>query len=152
MFKASSYPVAMDQLAIKAVLPHRDPFLWIDAIATIDAAKKEIVGVSHFSSTCTLYQGHFPQHPITPGVLVLEAMAQTGGVLIHLNGYHKIAMLLSVEKAKFRVAVPPGSTLFHHITILRLSAHGGRVQAVSWREGVKVAEAQLGFGFMEADV
>ncbi len=92
------------------------------------------------------FQGHFPDAPIMPGVLILEALAQTGGILVHEKGFtDKIALFLSVNQAKFRNPVKPGDILFLYAEGIVLSSKGGRVKTKAM-VGSKVAvEAELGF-------
>ena len=98
-----SYSTVLDVKQISEILPHRFPFLLIDKIVQIDLEENEIVGQKNVTINEPFFVGHFPNEPIMPGVLLLEALAQTGGVLVHQKGFGgKIAVLLNVEKAKFR--------------------------------------------------
>src|SRR5271157_5943812 len=120
----------MDIKQIVKILPHRYPFLLVDRILNYDLDKGVIVGQKNATINEAFFEGHFPGAPIMPGVLILEALAQTGGVLIHQKGYDKkIAVLLNVNNAKFRKPVMPGDVLFLHAQAVHLSAKGGRVQA-----------------------
>src|ERR1700733_13996527 len=85
------------------ILPHRYPFLLVDRILEVDLEKGYILGQKNVTINESFFQGHFPEAPIMPGVLILEALAQTGGVLVHLKGQNsRIAVLLNVNNAKFR--------------------------------------------------
>src|SRR5581483_9501225 len=102
----------LDVKEIIKILPHRFPFLLVDKILDIDLEKGIIVGQKNLTINEAFFQGHFPDAPIMPGVLILEALAQTGGVLVHLkSGTKKIAVLLNVNQAKFRNPVRPGDVL-----------------------------------------
>jgi 3-hydroxyacyl-[acyl-carrier-protein] dehydratase len=99
---------------ITAALPHRHPFLLLDKVVYVDVEDDTIVAKKNVTANEAFFQGHFPEAPIMPGVLILEALAQTGAFLVHQKGYvpeNKLAVLLSIDKAKFRQAVHPGDTL-----------------------------------------
>jgi 3-hydroxyacyl-[acyl-carrier-protein] dehydratase len=115
---------AMDDLAefdrerIMQMIPHRDPFLLIDKV--VDAVKNErAVGVKHITTDEYYFRGHFPSRPVMPGVLMIEAMAQTAAVLVvHTLGpasEGKLVYFMSVDKAKFRRPVVPGDVLHIHV-------------------------------------
>src|SRR5580658_5603169 len=98
-----SRPFVLNTKEIQGILPHRYPFLLVDRIIHINLEESEIIGVKNVTVNEPFFQGHFPGIPIMPGVLILEAMAQTGGILVHQKGYaKKIAVLLNVASAKFR--------------------------------------------------
>ncbi len=96
------------------------------------------------------FQGHFPQAPIMPGVLILEALAQAGGILVHLKSPgDKIAILLSVKQAKFRLPVKPGDALYLKCQGLHFSSKGGRVKTEAFVNEKVVVEAEIGFVFVD---
>ncbi len=100
-------------LDIQALLPHRYPFLLVDRILEIEGAKR-IVGIKNVTANEQFFQGHFPGQPIMPGVLLLEVMAQTGGILARKTAEGKgrpTVFLTGIEKAKFRRPVVPGDQL-----------------------------------------
>jgi len=112
---------------IMKILPHRYPFLLVDKIVEIDETKGIIVGQKNLTINEAFFQGHFPDTPIMPGVLILEALAQTGAVLVHLKGHtSKIAVLLNVNNAKFRHPVRPGDVLMLRCEGIHFSSKGGR--------------------------
>lgn len=135
---------------IVKILPHRYPFLLVDKIVEIDVEKGMIVGQKNVTINENFFQGHFPEVPLMPGVLILEALAQTGGVLVHLRANtDKIAVLLSVSNAKFRSPVRPGDVLMLRCEGQLFSNKGGRVQAVA-TVGDKIAvEAEIGFALVD---
>lgn len=136
----------IDIQAIKTILPHRYPFLLVDKIVDIDTDANTIVGQKNVTINEHFFQGHFPQAPIMPGVLILEALAQTGGVLIHQKGFvENIAFLLSINHAKFRRPVVPGDVLMLQIEGQHLSSKGGRVKALAKVDERLVAEAEIAF-------
>lgn len=137
---------------IATILPHAYPFLLVDRITALDLDKDQIVGQKCVTMNENFFTGHFPGAPIMPGVLILEAMAQTGGILIHKKGYDdKIAVLMTVTGAKFRRPVVPGDVLEMHIEGIHFTARGGKVNACGMVDGKKVAEAEIGFGMTTKD-
>jgi UDP-3-O-[3-hydroxymyristoyl] N-acetylglucosamine deacetylase/3-hydroxyacyl-[acyl-carrier-protein] dehydratase len=112
--------VIFDINAIKKMLPHRYPFLLVDKVVELEVGKR-IVGVKNVTFNEPFFQGHFPQKPVMPGVLIIEAMAQTGGLLLlsFLDSYEgKLAYFTSIDKAKFRKQVIPGDQLFFEVEVL----------------------------------
>jgi 3-hydroxyacyl-[acyl-carrier-protein] dehydratase len=109
--------IAFDSRQIMEMIPHRYPFLMIDRVTEI-VADTSAVGVKNVTINEPYFQGHFPNHPIMPGVLIIEAMAQTAAVLvIHSTGKPKgsLVYFMSVEQARFRKPVTPGDTLRLHV-------------------------------------
>lgn len=135
---------------IVKILPHRYPFLLVDKILELDFEKGTIVGQKNLTINEAFFQGHFPQAPLMPGVLILEALAQTGGILVHLrDNQGKVAILLSVNNAKFRRPVKPGDVLILKARALHMSANGGRVMAEALVNGTKVAETEMSFALVD---
>lgn len=140
----------MDIKQIAKILPHRYPFLLVDRILSYDLEKGVIVGQKNTSINEAFFQGHFPDIPIMPGVLILEALAQVGGILIHLKGYHeKTAVLLNVNNAKFRNPVRPGDILTLTCEEVHFSAKGGRVKAAATIHDKIAVEAEIGFALVD---
>lgn len=137
---------------ISRILPHRYPFLLVDKIIYLNLEENVIIGVKSVTMNERFFQGHFPDAPIMPGVLVLEAMAQTGGILIHQKGhFEKTAVLMSLNNAKFRRPVVPGDSLHLHASGVLLSSKGGKVQAKATVNDQLVAEAEIGFALVAMD-
>jgi 3-hydroxyacyl-[acyl-carrier-protein] dehydratase len=140
----------LDVKEIVKILPHRYPFLLVDKIVEMDLEKETIVGQKNVTINEAFFQGHFPDAPIMPGVLILEALAQTGGVLVHLKGNReKIAVLLSVNGAKFRQPVRPGDVLLLQAQGLHLSTRAGKVAAQAIVNGKIAVEAEIGFALVD---
>lgn len=143
----------LDTKEIMGILPHRYPFLLVDKIIDLDLEKCVIVGLKNLTMNEAFFQGHFPETPLMPGVLMIEALAQTGGILVHLKGggLAKIAVLLSISNAKFRSPVKPGDTLLLKATGIHFGSRGGKVQAAAY-VGERIAcEAELGFAIVDKD-
>jgi 3-hydroxyacyl-[acyl-carrier-protein] dehydratase len=143
-------PYAMDIKEIVSILPHRYPFLLVDRIIKIDLEKGTILGQKNVTINESFFQGHFPEAPLMPGVLILEALAQAGGVLVHLKEpTPKIAVLLNVNNAKFRNPVRPGDILMLHGEGIHFSSKGGRVKAIAKVDDKVAVEAEIGFALVE---
>jgi UDP-3-O-[3-hydroxymyristoyl] N-acetylglucosamine deacetylase/3-hydroxyacyl-[acyl-carrier-protein] dehydratase len=143
--------VALSPTQIRRILPHRYPFLLVDRVLEIDGFRRA-VGLKNVTVNEPFFQGHYPDEPIMPGVLLVEAMAQLAGVLLlrklELTG--KVPVLLSIDRVKFRQAVVPGDQVRLEATTLRLSSGRGRVQCRATVAGALVAESRLNFAVAEA--
>lgn len=148
--KLPEHHKTLDVKDIVKILPHRYPFLLVDKIVEIDMEKGTIVGQKNVTINESFFQGHFPDAPIMPGVLILEALAQTGGVLVHLKGLMaKIAVLLNVNNAKFRHPVKPGDVLMLKCEGLHFSSKGGRVKAQAFVNDKIAVQAEIGFALVD---
>lgn len=135
---------------ILEILPHRYPILLVDRIIEMNLEAGTIIGQKNVTMNESFFQGHFPQTPLMPGVLILEALAQTGGVLIYKKGYQqKTAVLLSVNKAKFRSPVLPGDVLYLHVQSLHFNENAGKVYGKAIVNETIVAEAEINFGLVD---
>lgn len=148
--RSSAHPTALDIKKILSILPHRYPFLLIDKVIELDLENHSIIGLKCLTINEHFFQGHFPDAPIMPGVLILEALAQVGGILIHEKGFKdKTAVLLNVNQAKFRRPVLPGDVLYLHGQAIHVSSRGGRIQARAIVNDQLAAEAEIGFALRE---
>ena len=132
----------LDIEAIKRILPHRYPFLFVDRILEMD--ETTIVGIKNVSVNEPFFVGHFPDYPVMPGVLITEAMAQVAGVLVLStipDRHNKLVLLASVESAKFRKPVRPGDQLRIEMKTLKRKSTIARMSGVVTVDGVMVAEA-----------
>jgi 3-hydroxyacyl-[acyl-carrier-protein] dehydratase len=129
---------------IRDILPHRYPFLMVDRI--LETSEDKIVGIKNVTVNEPHFTGHFPNFPVMPGVLIVEAMAQVGGVLILksvTDRNDKLVLLASVEEAKFRRPVVPGDQLRIEMTMVKRKASVAVMQGVATVDGVVVAEAKV---------
>ena len=141
----------MDIRWIMSVIPHRYPLLLIDRVLEIEP-KKRIVAIKNVTVNEEFFAGHFPGHPVMPGVLVIEAMAQAGGVLLMHDvpdRKNKLIYFTTINKAKFRRPVVPGDQLRIEIDILRLREVFCKQSARALVDGQLVAEAVLSSAMMD---
>lgn len=139
----------LDHKQIAKILPHRYPFLLVDRIVHIDEKNNEIIGQKNLTQNEEFFQGHFPGAPIMPGVFILEALAQTGGIFVHEKSKtDKIAVLLNIANAKFRKPVVPGDVLFLHVKALHISNRAGKVKGIAMVNHIAVAEAEISFALV----
>jgi 3-hydroxyacyl-[acyl-carrier-protein] dehydratase len=134
----------LDIQAIRDILPHRYPMLLVDSILELEPDR--IVGIKNVTINEPFFSGHFPDFPVMPGVLVVEAMAQVAGVLVlkHIPDRHnKLVLLASVEEAKFRRPVLPGDQLRIEMKVTRRKASVAKMYGQATVNGVVVAEATL---------
>jgi UDP-3-O-[3-hydroxymyristoyl] N-acetylglucosamine deacetylase/3-hydroxyacyl-[acyl-carrier-protein] dehydratase len=137
--------VVFDINAIKRILPHRYPFLLVDKIVELKMDEK-VVGIKNVTANEPFFEGHFPGQPVMPGVLILEAMAQTGGILL-LNGTENpgntLVMFMAIDNAKFRKPVIPGDQLVFELTMLSRKTRVCRMAGKAYVDGTLVAEAEM---------
>ncbi len=135
----------MDITEILSFLPHRYPMLMVDRIVESEPGKR-IVGIKNVTINEPFFQGHFPGHPVMPGVLIVEAMAQVGGMLMMgavENAQDKVVYFMSLDRVKFRRPVVPGDQLRLELELLRLRGKTCKMRGEAFVEGTKVAEANL---------
>jgi len=135
----------MDIDEIMEYLPHRYPFLLLDRIVEL-VPEKRVVGIKNVTLNEPFFQGHFPSHPIMPGVLILEAMAQTAGVLSMQmvdDPASKVIYFMSIDKAKFRQPVLPGDQLRLELDVIKIRVPIMKFQGNAYVGEKKVAEGQL---------
>jgi 3-hydroxyacyl-[acyl-carrier-protein] dehydratase len=134
----------IDIARIMHAIPHRYPFLMIDRVVDV-VRDRSAVGIKNVSVNEHYFQGHFPGHPVMPGVLIIESMAQTAAVLVVEtlgdDAAGKVVYFMSVEGAKFRRPVVPGDQLRIHVTKERNRGNVWKFHAVARVDGVSVAEA-----------
>jgi beta-hydroxyacyl-ACP dehydratase FabZ len=135
---------ALDIDKIREILPHRYPFLLVDRI--VEMEPERVVGIKNVTVNEPFFVGHFPDYPVMPGVLIIEAMAQVAGVLVLSqmeDRANKLVFLASVEEAKFREQVRPGDQLRIEMTVIKRKARIAKMRGEA-RVGDKIAaEAQV---------
>jgi beta-hydroxyacyl-ACP dehydratase FabZ len=135
----------MDVREIQAALPHRYPFLLVDRVLDVTADK--IVALKNVSIGEPFFQGHFPGHPVMPGVLIIEAMAQTGALLaVHGGDFDpakQVIYFMAIDKAKFRKPVVPGDQLRLEVVPLRRGKSVWKMRGEVSVEGTVVCEAEF---------
>lgn len=141
--------VNIDINEIKKYIPHRYPFLLVDRI--IDIEETKITGIKNVTVNEPFFQGHFPEHPVMPGVLIIEALAQTCGVLVlrREENAGKLAYFASINNAKFRKPVFPGDTLTLQIEVTKHRPRIVQTHGVAKVGDNVVAEADLMFSIVE---
>ena len=136
----------LDVMAIQQLLPHRYPFLLVDRVTEFEANKR-IVGIKNVTINEPFFQGHFPGHPVMPGVLVIEALAQTGGILTQLShqaaATDKLFYLVKIDGAKFTKMVVPGDQLSLEVELKRTIRNMAMYTGIARVGGEHVACAEI---------
>ena len=140
--------VLLNQEQIKEIIPHRAPFLLIDEVIALEPGKK-CIAKTYITADKFWFEGHFPDYPVTPGVLMIEMLAQTGAVCVGSMPEHegKIALFAKIDKAKFRRQVVPGDVLTLEMEMIKLRGPVGVGKAVASVDGEKAVTCELTFAF-----
>jgi 3-hydroxyacyl-[acyl-carrier-protein] dehydratase len=139
-------PMPWEAAEIMRVIPHRYPFLLIDRVLELEPGKR-VVAIKNVSANEPQFTGHFPERPIMPGVLMVEALAQAGAVAVLslAENRGKLALFAGIDACRFRRTVLPGDTLRLEITVEKLQRMFGRAQASATVDGEVAVEATLSF-------
>ncbi len=149
-FSHKGFSMLYNVVEIQKILPHRFPFLLLDRVT--DLTKGEYIeGYKNISISEPIFQGHFPDHPIYPGVMIIEGMAQAGGVLAFKSMdnatqeeiENKVVYFMSIDKAKFRAPVTPGDKLVYKINVIRNKGAVWQLDAKAYVDDKLVAQAEL---------
>jgi len=139
-----------DVVEIQKILPHRYPFLLLDRVTKLERGVS-IEGYKNVSISEPVFQGHFPDHPIYPGVMIIEGMAQAGGVLAFQSSseedkeasLNQVVYFMSIDKAKFRSPVTPGDQLVYKLRVIKQRGAIWQLSAKAYVDDKLVAEAEL---------
>jgi len=140
----------MDVMDIQKILPHRFPFLLVDRVTNL-TPKESIIAYKNVSISEPVFEGHFPGHPIYPGVMILEGMAQAGGILAFksMDGVseeeiqNKVVYFMSIDKAKFRAPVKPGDKLEYRLSVIKNKGAIWLLKGEAYVDGKLTSEAEL---------
>lgn len=135
----------LDIKRVMAALPHRYPMLLVDRIIEYDP-RKRIVGIKNVTINEPFFQGHYPGHPVMPGVLIIEAMAQVGGLLMMdaiENIEDKVVYFMSLDNVKWRRPVIPGDQLRFEVEVMQLRKHVCKMKGAGYVDGQLVSEAEM---------
>ncbi len=140
----------MDVMEIQKIIPHRYPFLLLDRVTEIKE-NESLIGFKNVTIGDNVFQGHFPGHPIYPGVMILEGMAQAGGILAFKSmgnmteeqAANKVVYFMSIDKAKFRAPVKPGDRLEYRISVIKNKGQIWVLDGKAFVDNVLVSEAEL---------
>ena len=137
---------------IRELIPHRYPFLLVDRIEELEPGEWA-VGLKNVTQNEPFFQGHFPDYPVMPGVLIVEAMAQVGAVAVMVDEEYrnKLALFAGIDGVRFRRQVVPGDVLRMEVEIRRLKGRIGRGKGTATVDGEKACEADLMFAFAERE-
>ncbi|HNQ92688.1 MAG TPA: 3-hydroxyacyl-ACP dehydratase FabZ [Alphaproteobacteria bacterium] len=154
MSEEGKKPFVMDVRGIMSKIPHRYPLLLVDRILEFDAGKSA-VGLKNVTINEPYFQGHFPSAPVMPGVLIVESMAQTAGVLVvhtmGAEGEGKLVYFMTIDNAKFRRPVVPGDSLYIHVEVLKSRGPVWKFKGEAKVDGQLCAEAEFSAMIVEPD-
>jgi len=141
--------MTMDVMEIQEIIPHRYPFLLLDRVTDL-TPNELIIGYKNVTIGDNVFQGHFPGHPIYPGVMILEGMAQAGGILAFKSmdmtkeeAAQKVVYFMSIDKAKFRAPVKPGDRLEYRVSVMKNKGSIWMLKGEAYVDDKMVSEAEL---------
>ena len=141
--------MTMDVMEIQEIIPHRYPFLLLDRVTDV-VQNESLIGYKNVTIGDNVFQGHFPGHPIYPGVMILEGMAQAGGILAFKSmdmtkeeAAKKVVYFMSIDKAKFRARVKPGDKLEYRINVIKQKGAIWMLDGKAYVDDTLVSQAEL---------
>ena len=136
----------MNKEEIKKIIPHRDPFLFLDEIVELDSLNRA-VGIKYITEDEFYFKGHFPEKPVMPGVIIIESLAQVGAVILlsHPDHQGKLVYFTGIKNAKFRRSVVPGDKLMLECKLTKIRSSFGFGEAKAYVDGKLVCEAEISF-------
>jgi 3-hydroxyacyl-[acyl-carrier-protein] dehydratase len=139
-------PTILDSVEIQKILPHRFPFLLVDRVIELEVGKRA-VGIKNVTINEHFFQGHFPQYPVMPGVLIVEALAQTGGIALGTMDEYKgrIAFFAGIDNVRFKRQVKPGDTLRLEVELTQLRRSIGTASALATVDGEVACKGDIMF-------
>lgn len=147
------FETPIDVVGIRQILPHRYPFLMLDRVIELEPGKRA-VGIKNVTANESYFNGHYPQKPIMPGVMILEAMAQLSGIAL-MSGdpstLHTTPLFGGADRVRFRRSVVPGDQLRLETDVEKRRGRLAKVKATAFVDGELVAEGELSFAFIEGE-
>lgn len=140
----------LDNIQIQNIIPHRYPFLLVDKIIEVEEGKRA-VGIKNVTINEPFFQGHFPNNPLMPGVLIVEAMAQVGAVAVMTleENKGKLAVFAGIDSVRFKKQVRPGDTLRMEVELISMRRGIGKAQAVAYVDDEVACKGELMFGIVD---
>ncbi|MBS4535577.1 3-hydroxyacyl-ACP dehydratase FabZ [Clostridium sp. D2Q-14] len=140
----------LNNMDIQKIIPHRYPFLVVDKIIELEEGKKAI-GIKNVTINEPFFQGHFPDNPLMPGVLIVEAMAQVGAVAVMTleENKDKLAVFTGIDKVRFKKQVRPGDTLRMEVELITMKRGIGKANAIAYIGDEVACKGTLMFGLVE---